>query len=137
MSADPTMICPCCRRPFEDDWVPIDALPAIFRGRVQSALLRHLIEHLGSPRSVRQIAAAVYSDDPDGGPEFAEQSVQVMVSTMRRKMRESAVGWTIHGKCGQGYMLVRAPVGFELTSSAAVSVNGERAVARRRALPCA
>lgn len=130
MSRDP-MTCPCCRRPFEAGWTPVEALPAIFRGRIQTRLLAHLIEHFGAPRSVHQIVSAIYSDAYNGGPEWAEQSVQVMVSTMRRKMRDAGVGWTIHGKCGQGYMLVRA-AGIELTAPASRSVNGAGALARRR-----
>lgn len=130
MPSDP-MICPCCRRPFDPGWIPVEALPALFRGRIQTRLLSHLIEHFGAPRSVHQIADAIYSDAIDGGPEWAEQSVQVMVATMRRKMRDAGVGWTIHGKCGQGYMLVRGGE-IELTAPASRSVNGAGALARRR-----
>ncbi len=77
------------------------------------------------------LAAAVYADDPDGGPDWARNSVGVTI--WRNNKRLAPLGWCCKGHKGRGggYSLVRLP---EPVSPPASPATGQlRAVLRGRA----
>ena len=64
---------------------------------VQSHLLNHLRTHRGAWRTWREIADAVWGDDPEGGPTNTAACVNLAAAALRRR------GFAIEHRHGFGY----------------------------------
>jgi len=90
-------VCPHCKRPFP---------PNLYVGGIRrQALVDYIAKH---PEGVTvwQIIAAIYADDPNGGPE-KHNIVSVMASKANKTLKE--LGWRIKATGGPGslYTLVK------------------------------
>jgi DNA-binding winged helix-turn-helix (wHTH) protein len=80
-------------------------------GPVELKILSTLIGAYPDKVERFELADAVYSDDPEGGPEHANTVLRVMVARLRRKL--TGTGWTIPkmktgtGEAYGGYRLAR------------------------------
>lgn len=85
--------CPTCLRPLPPTNIQV-------RGAKPQALLDYVLKH---PNGVtrQQIFNSVYSDDPDGGPEFMN-IVAVMVCKINRNFEKQDVKLRIRGSRGPG-----------------------------------
>lgn len=94
--------CPCCGT--EIDVTDPAELAGSFTG-IMSRLIRYMAD--GKRKSIYQMVAHTYADDPTGGPDDAGRSIRVTLCKNRPKMRSS--GWDILGYSGRGggYRLVR------------------------------
>ena len=58
--------------------------------------------------SAVDLAGAVYADDPDGGPLYAENNIRKLAARIRLKLLP--FGWTLTGETGtKGYRFLRVP----------------------------
>lgn len=96
-----TLLCPHCGSPTQD-----------FRGldlRAFTALQARLLEVLAAGQSrfisIENLTDQVYSEDPQGGPEWALSTVRSTIVRLRRKL--AIQGWEIESRWGVGYRLVR------------------------------
>lgn len=98
-------VCPCCGQQWALGRSKMDAKRLIYsflttNGTRKARLLECMADHFGEwiPRS--GLVAAVYHDDPDGGPLGATESVAVALSQLRKKL--APLGLEIEGKswCG-------------------------------------
>lgn len=84
--------CPCCGKPINGA-APIDSLVT---ARLSPEQLR-IIDALASayPRGItrRVLADIVFADDPNGGPDSAENQMSVQMHWMRPTLRQ--LGWTV------------------------------------------
>jgi hypothetical protein len=84
--------CPCCGQQIDGE-VPAKALASV----PLRPTARRIIDALASvyPRglSARQIADRVYADDPNGGPESAEDAMSVHMHRARPIIQ--GYGWTV------------------------------------------
>lgn len=64
-------------------------------GPVERMIMNELVSAFDRKEQLRpkDIAKAIYSDHPDGGPDGAFDSVKVMIGRIRRKIEP--FGWTI------------------------------------------
>ncbi len=84
------MNCPCCGAEMHTP-----GLAALRHVRVtpfQRKVLDVLINTYPRPMSARQLAARVYADDPNGGPERSENCVSVYLVRIRKAIKP--LGWT-------------------------------------------
>lgn len=79
--------CPCCGRPLDGD--PVVAAYAT-GSNVMVRVARALRD---GPLAMKPLAAAVYGDDPDGGPEWAAGSIRTTIA--RSADAFAARGWRI------------------------------------------
>lgn len=56
--------------------------------------------------SKAELIDALYGDDPDGGPDFADSVVKVHICRLRRKL--APYGWKIDTEYNRGYALQEA-----------------------------
>jgi hypothetical protein len=90
------MICPCCHREIPGRELQVDA----FTG---GPIMRRILQKLQATRDpvpVRTLADFVYADDPNGGPEGAENSIRTTICRMNKRLRSD--GWQIKGHKGRG-----------------------------------
>lgn len=120
--SDPTvhLCCPTCGGKLPDSVSWDDATGVFMAGGVAlsfSRLQRQIMSALwrararGGYRDTRSLADAVYSDDPNGGPETT-LSLTLTLSKLRRKL--ATVGWSISGGDTsvrrQGFRLIEVEV---------------------------
>lgn len=113
-------LCPCCRQPLPPDgktnW---DVGTRTFIGNgvavrftdKEAQIVDALWRRRNRPfNNKREMADTVYADDPDGGPEDADNLMSVFVCRIRPKL--AAVGWGItknQGRPKRGIALVPLP----------------------------
>lgn len=97
--------CPCCGQPVPgaiDDWaIAADLTP------MQARTLRAIADRRGEWITAMQIAAVIYADRADGGPEFAGKIVSAFVCAVRKKMRQMPAPFAIEARPGAGYRILR------------------------------
>lgn len=87
-------LCPCCRRPLDDDQqVDVEHLREAPLSKMQKKLLVALID--SHPRAVRTevLIDRLWGDDPNGGPDNPPNVIRTMVTNMRKRLPD--YGWTI------------------------------------------
>lgn len=91
------MKCPCCGG--ETDRPSLESLQWVTMTAFERKILDALVDHY--PRRVHgdQLAARLYSGDPDGGPISGRKTVDVFLHRIRKKI--SATGWWV-GRSGYG-----------------------------------
>jgi hypothetical protein len=97
------MICPCCGQEVQ----PKARLQAFVARRSKAPLTGGVLRALmraKSPMHVADLVSVVYADDPDGGPDTAEQCIRIAVHRLRPQLL--AIGWTIQRYGWSGYALV-------------------------------
>ncbi|NMG39826.1 hypothetical protein GRZ55_11280 [Chelativorans sp. ZYF759] len=91
-----SFICPCCGSPIAKA-APIEALDAA----ALSPQERRVVVALAGiyPRSVerRALIDTLYFDDPNGGPECANNVLGMVLARLRKKLPSH--GWTIPKNC--------------------------------------
>lgn len=96
------MICPCCGQEVK----PKARLQAFAARRQKSPLTGGVLRALMSARApmpLHDLVMAVYADDPNGGPESADQCVRIAIHRLRPKLRD--IGWNIQRFGWSGYAL--------------------------------
>lgn len=63
----------------------------------QGRILAHILSTKHG-KSLNEIIEAVYFDDPNCGPETAENTIYVLISQMRRKIQPLGLGINIRGR---------------------------------------
>jgi hypothetical protein len=98
--------CPTCGGTLTEA-LPAGSLAGIFTG-VFAAIVEHLAQRAGRWVTSQALAAVVYADRPDGGPDDACGSIRVTISKNRHRVLP--LGWRIEGHNGPGggYRLVLA-----------------------------
>lgn len=85
----PAYVCPCCKARLNE------ARPsAFFGGKTRQTL--ELIENSPAGVTVDKIIHELYSLDPNGGPDYAENTVRVRFCQIREKLKR--LGWRIEGR---------------------------------------
>lgn len=96
------LLCTHCGAPMGDfSDLDIRAFTRTER-RIIQALANSGNRHL----SKNDLVQHVYFDDPNGGPDWAEQSIAVRMVSLRRKLEK--MGWTIETRWGVGYQLQKS-----------------------------
>lgn len=103
-------LCPTCGHPVDTGAVPIESLVDASNGAEGSRIIGLLIDAYPRHVQTQRIANLVYCDDPNGGPDFAVETIRVIVHRLRKTLPR--YGWTIpigkRGAGSQGYRL--API---------------------------
>ncbi len=98
-------VCPCCGHKINANG--IQALSMINMGRQERAIIGELSRVF--PRGVtnERMQAVLYADRDDGGANYADKVVSIVIMRVRRKIE--AFGWTIpDGRTEGGYRLIRS-----------------------------
>jgi hypothetical protein len=93
-------LCPCCKRPLP---------PALtVSGPIRSRVLE-LVSRRPDGISIGEIVGIVYMDDPNGEPEWAENSIKTAVYNANKELRPQ--GFVIRARHGPGsrYRLLPMP----------------------------
>ena len=92
MSSDAPLVCPCCERPMNGE-LPATALKHVCFPHIQQRIVDALVE--AWPRRLRMpaLVEAAYFDDPNGGPDAAEDVIRVHLCHVRKKL--PLYGWHI------------------------------------------
>lgn len=91
-------VCHCCGQPLPDDSGPLAAasnVTPLFERIVKIILAG---QRAGRLLSRAEVAARVYAEDADGGPEKAEDVVSVVLSRGRHRFAE--LGWRVVNRSG-------------------------------------
>ncbi|RJT42032.1 winged helix family transcriptional regulator [Mesorhizobium waimense] len=91
--------CPCCGF-REGTGSPVEIGKTIRLTRKERALFAIFAGNFGKFLSAGEIVDVLYADDPDGGPEMAENSLSVGMRNFKEKIR--ARGLDIDVKLGRG-----------------------------------
>lgn len=89
--------CPCCQG-FIGEAAAMQFVSDRLSLGHQQTVFEMLSRHMGRPVSKDRLVTALYSDRPDGGPEFADNIVSIEILRLRKAIE--AFGWTItsHGR---------------------------------------
>lgn len=80
------MICPCCKQ--EVAVLPLDGLFTVLRlGPVEERIARVLARRRGEWLTTDELVDAVYSNHPDGGPEYAGASIGVIFHRLKNILK--------------------------------------------------
>lgn len=100
-------VCPCCGAETE-------AYPASRVAEIVSPIMGEIVSRLmrkpGEFIPTREIAAFVYRNDPNGGPDNPSVNIANAIQFNRRRL--AALGWSIEGRLGfhGGYRVVVSSV---------------------------
>jgi hypothetical protein len=99
--------CPCCGQKWAPGRSKDDAVRLLkevaWGGPVQVRVLERLLLNFGGWVPRRDLIDAAFVDDPDGGPEDANNFMAVTVNRIRSRLR--LFGFEIDGKAWQGSRL--------------------------------
>jgi DNA-binding response OmpR family regulator len=86
------MICPCCGQALNNR-ASLESLASAPLAKLEHRIIDAMVR--AYPRSVTRagLVDVLYFDDPDGGPDSAENIVAVMMVRLRKKL--PPYGWTI------------------------------------------
>jgi hypothetical protein len=93
-----TIHCPCCG-------TPVNALPLEQAMLSLTPLMQRIVRQVERRPGISRaaLADAVYADDPDGGPMWAEKTVSVTIAQQRDKL--AAAGWQLVSRPRGAYRL--------------------------------
>jgi len=80
-------ICPCCGTPVRG--LSAFALKGLSLTPSQRTVLNTLVGRFPSAIHVETIAAALWGDNPNGGPETAENVIRVYICALNKKLAKS------------------------------------------------
>lgn len=103
----PDAHCPCCGQVWPADRSKAHAERVLasltFAGPVQTRIIEHLTKNFGSWVHRKRLIDAVYHDDPDGGPDDANNCIAVTVNRIRHLIKP--LGLVIDGEAWRGSRL--------------------------------
>ena len=94
------LICPCCGKEFEGEYMPAEWLPLAVSGSTAQLVVKALRRGIGHWMRADQLAAQVYGNSELEAP---EQGIRVHIHRMRPMLERA--GWQIEGKNQTGYRL--------------------------------
>lgn len=92
-------VCPCCGGPLPDG-VQMKELLFLRVTEQQRAILEVLVRAWPVPIYIADLTDRVYSDDPDGGPETAQNTVSAQLVYLRKRL--APYNWTVTKGTGRG-----------------------------------
>lgn len=92
-------LCPCCGQSMAAT-DPRDVLATVRLSPMERRLCEYLAERFGKWIDREKIEDAVYADDPNGGPENANQCIRWFAFRANRKLAPH--GLTVESQLGQG-----------------------------------
>ena len=98
MSSDAHLVCPCCQHPIDGDRLPAMALKHVRFTYIQQRIVDALVEAWPRGLSKHALVEAAYFDDPNGGPDAAENTITTHICHIRTKLPR--YGWYIPVNCG-------------------------------------
>lgn len=84
--------CPCCGSPLSEP-TPLDGLRHAPVGPIAKRAIEVLLDVYPHTMSIRDLAGMVYMNAPDGGADWAEESLTVLLSRANRQI--ACLGWRI------------------------------------------
>jgi len=97
-------VCPNCGFRHRSDGFASDLSREGLSPRERTVLER-LVEAGGAPVTRAKLVDAVYGDDPDGGPLFANANIAVYIYRLNQKLPPRGFSVELHGY-GMGWKLV-------------------------------
>lgn len=86
------MKCPCCGAKMEGQ-TPLAALEYMKLGGTEKLIIEAFVHRYPRTVSMKQLIHDVYAHRPDGGPDWPERIIHVVLGRLRKKL--VGTGWRI------------------------------------------